>query len=193
MGPLSGVTADGVAELLTRWGCRADNVLDIAAGHGLYGIAVARRYPEAQIAGLDWAPVLDVATANAASAGIGGRYRTLAGDAFTIDLGIGYDLVLVANFLHHFSVETCTRFLLRAREALAPRGAVAIVEYIPNDDRISPPVAAWFALTMLTNTPEGDAYTVGDFSAMCREAGLAPIRCEPVPGSAQSLLIAARA
>lgn len=193
MGPLSGRTAEGMAELLHGWGQPARNVLDIAAGHGLYGIAVARRYPDAQIVGLDWAPVLEIAAGNAAEAGIRGRYRTRAGDAFAIDLGSGYDLVLVPNFLHHFSAKTCVTFLRRAREALAPGGAVAIVEYIPNEDRVSPPVAAWFALTMLTNTPEGDAYTAGEFGAMCREAGLAPVRCEPLPGSAESLLIAAKA
>ena len=193
MGPLSAPTAEAMANLLQTWKLPATRVLDVAAGHGLYGIAVASRYPEAQITGLDWAPVLEVAKSNAAEAGIGDRYETRAGDAFTIDLGSDYDLVLVPNFLHHFSAKTCTGFLRRAQQALAPDGAVAIVEYMPNDDRLSPPAAAWFALTMLTNTPEGDAYTAAELGAMCREAGLVPMRCQALPGSAQSLLVAARA
>jgi 2-polyprenyl-3-methyl-5-hydroxy-6-metoxy-1,4-benzoquinol methylase len=192
MGPLSLPTAEGVAALLRGWDLPARNVLDVAAGHGLYGIAVARRYPEAQIVALDWAAVLEVAAVNAAGAGIGERFRLRSGDAFTIDLGIGYDLVLVPNFLHHFSRKACIEFLRRVMRALAPGGAVAIVEYMPNADRISPPVAAWFALTMLTNTPEGDAYTAGEFEAMCREAALEPQRCEPVPASPQSLLVAVK-
>ena len=190
MGPLSARTAEGMAELLWSWNLGARNVLDVAAGHGLYGIAVARRYPDAQIVALDWAAVLEVAVVNAAEAGLGERYRTRPGDAFTIDLGSGYDLVLVPNFLHHFSAEVCIGFLRRVTLALAPGGVVAVVEYMPNEDRISPPVAAWFALTMLTNTPAGDAYTARALEAMCREAGLEPLRCAPVPASPQSLLLA---
>src|SRR5579862_8954223 len=192
MGPLSARTAEGMADLLRGWDLPARSVLDVAAGHGLYGIAVAQRYPEAQIVALDWAAVLEVAVANAAEAGLGERYRTRAGDAFAIDLGTGYDLVLVPNFLHHFSTKTCIAFLHRVTHALAPQGAVAIVEYMPNEDRISPPVAAWFALTMLTNTPEGNAYTAGELEAMCGEAGLAPQHCVPVPASPQSLLVAVK-
>jgi 2-polyprenyl-3-methyl-5-hydroxy-6-metoxy-1,4-benzoquinol methylase len=192
MGPLSSRTAEGMADLLQRWDLPARNVLDVAAGHGLYGIAVAQRYPEAQIVALDWAAVLEVAVGNAAKAGIGERYRTRSGDAFAIDLGTGYDLVLVPNFLHHFSASARVSFLRRVTRALAPRGAIAIVEYMPNEDRISPPVAAWFALTMLTNTPEGDAYTACEFEAMCGEAGLEPVRFAPVPASPQSLLVAVK-
>jgi 2-polyprenyl-3-methyl-5-hydroxy-6-metoxy-1,4-benzoquinol methylase len=33
-------------------------VLDIAAGHGLFGIEVAKQNKQAHVTGLDWAPVL---------------------------------------------------------------------------------------------------------------------------------------
>ena len=33
-------------------------VLDIAAGHGLFGITIAQRTPQAQIVAVDWAGVL---------------------------------------------------------------------------------------------------------------------------------------
>ena len=43
-------------------------VLDIAAGHGLFGIAIAKRNPKAEVVALDWRPVLEVAKENAAQA-----------------------------------------------------------------------------------------------------------------------------
>ena len=42
-------------------------VLDIAAGHGLFGIEVAKQNSQAHVTGLDWAPVLRVALENAVS------------------------------------------------------------------------------------------------------------------------------
>src|SRR5437667_349702 len=77
-------------------------VLDIAAGHGLFGIAVARQNPNSQIVALDWSNVLAVAQENARAAGLGDRYHTLPGSAFEVDYGGDYDLVLLTNFLHHF-------------------------------------------------------------------------------------------
>ena len=46
-------------------------VLDVAAGHGLFGIEVARQNPQAEIVAVDWKPVLEVARANAEKAGVG--------------------------------------------------------------------------------------------------------------------------
>jgi len=48
---------------------------------------------------------------------------------------------------------------------------VATVEFVPNDDRISPPMAASFSLMMLGSTEGGDAYTFKELDAMFRDAG----------------------
>jgi 2-polyprenyl-3-methyl-5-hydroxy-6-metoxy-1,4-benzoquinol methylase len=77
-------------------------VLDIAAGHGLFGIEIAKQNREAHIVALDWARVLDVAYENACKAGVGKRYERLPGSAFEVDYGGPYDAVLLTNFLHHF-------------------------------------------------------------------------------------------
>lgn len=62
-------------------------VLDIAAGHGLFGIEVAKRNPSARATAVDWAPVLEVASANARRAGVADRYRALPGSAFEVGFG----------------------------------------------------------------------------------------------------------
>lgn len=147
-------------------------MLDVAAGHGRWGIAVARRNPRARLTALDWSAVLDVAAENAAAFGLADRFTRLPGDAFAVELGHGRDLVLVPNFLHHFDADTCVGFLKRVRAALAPGGRVAIVDFMPNDDRVSPPEPASFAFTMLATTAAGDAYTAAEYRAMLRAAGL---------------------
>ena len=89
----------------------------------------------------------------------------LAGSAFDVDLGTDYDVVLVPNFLHHFNPADCVRFLKRCHAALRPGGRVAIVEFVPNPDRVTPPQAAGFSLVMLATTPERDACTFDEYTA----------------------------
>ncbi|HEY2342162.1 MAG TPA: class I SAM-dependent methyltransferase, partial [Chthoniobacteraceae bacterium] len=135
MGPLMVPAARALAELVPLEAGKHAKVLDIAASHGMYGIAVAQRNSEARLVALDWAPVLQVATENARAAGLGNRFDTIAGSAFEVDLGNDYDLVLVPNFLHHFPEPECVRFLRRVHAALRAGGRVAIVEFVPNPDR----------------------------------------------------------
>ncbi|HTC76117.1 MAG TPA: class I SAM-dependent methyltransferase, partial [Edaphobacter sp.] len=135
------------AELLK--GGAAHKVLDIAAGHGIYGITVAKQNPGAEIYACDWKNVLAVAEENARGMGVGDRHHLLPGSAFEVDFGGGYDLALVANFLHHFDPPTCTSFMKKVHASLEPGGRAAIVEFVPNPDRVSPPMAAAFSMVML--------------------------------------------
>ena len=188
MVPFVAQSAEGTAAEVASWSRRPAKVLDIAAGHGLFGIAVAKAVPQAEIVAVDWDNVLSVARRNAEAAGIGKRYRTLAGSAFEVDWGSGYDLVLLPNFLHHFDPETCAGLLRKVRLSLAPGGRTLAVEFVPNPDRISPPVPATFAGLMLATTPGGDAYTAEDFAAMARAAGYKGATVTPLPPSPQSLV-----
>ncbi|HEX6280509.1 MAG TPA: class I SAM-dependent methyltransferase, partial [Pyrinomonadaceae bacterium] len=114
-------------------------VLDIAAGHGVFGIVIAQHCPKAEIYAVDWVNVLTVATENAERMGVGDRHHLIPGDAFDVDFGENYDVVLVTNFLHHFDAETCTTFMKKVNTALKPGGKAITLEFIPNDDRVSPP------------------------------------------------------
>jgi len=164
-------------------------VLDIAAGHGLFGIEVAKLNPQARIAALDWAKVLDVAKENAQKAGVLDRYDTLPGSAFDATFGGPYDAVLLTNFLHHFDHPTCVALLKKVRAALKPGGRALTLEFVPNDDRISPSMPAAFSMIMLTTTPSGDAYTFKQLSAMYTEAGFTNITSHPVPRSPETVVI----
>ena len=163
-------------------------VLDIAAGHGLFGIEIARQHPRAQIVALDWPRVLDVAEENARKAGVGDRFQRLPGSAFEVEYGGPYDAVLITNFLHHFDVPTCVGLLKKVRAALKPGGVSATLEFVPNEDRVTPPVAAGFSLTMLVSTAAGDAYTFTELEAMHREAGFVQVQKHPVPHSPHTVV-----
>lgn len=187
MAPMMAGVAGPFAEIALQGKSGPMKVLDIAAGHGLFGINVAKRNPEARITALDWRMVLDVARRNATSAGLDGRYELLPGSAFDVEFGGPYDLVLLTNFLHHFDPPTCTGLLKKVRAALTPGGCVAILEFVPNEDRVSPPPAASFSMTMLSSTPSGDAYTFSQLQQMLTNAGFKEgthVRIGPTPHSA---------
>ncbi len=178
MMPLMRMPAQMVAAELRKGG-EARKVLDIAAGHGIYGISVAKENPDAQVYAADWKNVLEVAKANAQAMGVAERYHLIPGSAFETDFGGDYDIVLIPNFLHHFDVPTCTAFLTRVRAALKPGGRAAIVEFIPNADRVTPPAAATFSMVMLVNTPSGDAYTYAEIESMAKDAGFPRVELSP--------------
>ncbi len=166
------------------------DVLDIAAGHGLFGIEVARQNPNAHITALDWSAVLEVAQANARKAGVADRVKSLPGSAFDVDFGGPYDEILLTNFLHHFDVERIIAMLAKVRAALKPGGRAAILEFVPNEDRVSPPMAAAFALIMLASTAHGDAYTLHEYTQMAQAAGYARVTAHPVPMSPHTIVVA---
>jgi ubiquinone/menaquinone biosynthesis C-methylase UbiE len=189
MAPLMRGPAQWIADWVAEHAGDSRRVLDVAAGHGLFGVEVAKRLPQAEITALDWSNVLTVAQERADSAGIQGRFRTIAGSAFEVDLGRGYDVVLLTNFLHHFDVETCESLLKRVHASLIDKGRVITLEFIPNEDRISPPPMAEFCLTMLITTPAGDAYTFGEYEQMFRHAGFIHSELHDVPASNQRVMI----
>ena len=189
MAPMMMPAAHAIADLVAGSSTGAVRVLDIAAGHGMFGITVAQRNPRAEIVAVDWASVLAVAQENARVNGLHDRYRTLPGDAFKVDFGAGYDVALVTNFLHHFDQATCTRFLQKINAALKPGGRVAILEFVPNPDRVSPPIPAGFSVTMLAGTPSGDAYTFAELRQQLEDAGFSNVSAHALP-TPETILLA---
>jgi SAM-dependent methyltransferase len=190
MAPIAAMSGALLANLLEIDRAPEGKVLDVAAGHGLFGITLAARNPRLEVTALDWQNVLAVAQENARAAGVADRFRTIAGSAFDVPFGGGYDLVLLPNFLHHFDPETCERLLAKSRSALAPGGRVVVVEFIPDEDRLGPPDAVRFALVMLAGTPSGDAYTFTEYEAMLRRAGFGRITLHELPPSPGRVVIA---
>ena len=190
MGPMMMPSALFIAELVAvRFPTGPVRVLDIAASHGLFGLSIARKLPEAEIFAQDFEPVLEVAKRNAAAAGFSHRYSFLPGDVMSIDVGCNYDCILLTNFLHHFSAAACESLLKKLRAALNPGGVVISLEFIPNEDRITPATPATFALTMLLSTDHGDAYTFEDYQQMFRSAGFEKNDMIDVPRTPSRLIV----
>jgi 2-polyprenyl-3-methyl-5-hydroxy-6-metoxy-1,4-benzoquinol methylase len=189
MAPIMALPAELMARLVGASGGARWKVLDIAAGHGLFGIAIAKDNPNAEIVAVDWPHVLEVTRENARKAGVTDRHHTIPGSAFDVDFGAGYDLVLLTNFLHHFDRETTGGLLRKIHAALNTGGRAATLDFVPNEDRVSPPRAAAFNLIMLANTKAGEAYTFAELEAMFRRAGFSRSELHPLPPTPESVVI----
>lgn len=189
MAPLTIPPAMFIAQLIGAKEGKACKVLDIAAGHGMYGITVAKQNPQAEVVAVDWPAVLEVAKENAEAAGVASRYTTRTGSAFEADLGEGYDYVLLTNIFHHFDQPACEKLMRRVLAALKPGGKAVTLDFVPNDDRVTPPTAAAFSLVMLASTDAGDAYTFPEYEKMFRNAGFAKSALHPIPDTPQQLIV----
>src|SRR5262245_52641690 len=189
MSPIQIMPAQLMANLVQVESNRPVKLLDLAAGHGIFGISFAQRYPNLKVVALDWAPVLDVAKENAQKFGVSDRFTTLPGSAFEVDFGNGYDIILLTNFLHHFDRETNIKLLTRIHAALNTQGRALTLDFIPNEDRVTPPFAAAFSMTMLASTPAGDAYTYAEYEKMFGQAGFSRSEIHSLTPSPQRLII----
>ena len=174
-------SAEAIPQIVGAAGMETCKVLDIAAGHGIYGITVARENPRAQVYAVDWQKVLEIARGNAEAEGVAERFHEIPGDAFEVDFGEGYDLALLTNFFHHFDPPTCERLMRKVHAALSDGGRAVTVEFVPDESRVTPPMHAAFALVMLGTTPAGDAYTFSEFEQMFRNAGFSRSESHPTP------------
>ena len=189
MAPLTTPAAEFIAGLTEAGEAKPSKVLDVAAGHGMYGITVARRNPRAQIVAVDWPAVLEVAKENAKRCGVAERHTIRPGSAFEVAFGTEYDFVLLTNIFHHFDPPTCEKLMRRVHRALKQAGKAITLEFVPNEDRVSPPTAAAFSLVMLAGTDAGDAYTFAQYQRMFGNAGFAKTTLHPVPDVPQQVLL----
>ena len=80
----------------------------------------------------------------------------------------------------------------RVYGALKPGGKAVTLEFVPNEDRVTPPMAASFSLNMLVGTDAGDAYTFSEYEKMFANAGFAKTTLHPVAGMPQQVMISGK-
>jgi hypothetical protein len=122
--PMMARSAAFLADLATSRGGEIHRILDIAAGAGQNGIALANRLPDARVTAIDWPSVLEVAAENARAAGLDERWKAQPGSALETEFAGPYDVALVVRFLHLLAPQQREALLRRVHAALAPGGCV---------------------------------------------------------------------
>lgn len=156
-------------------------VLDLAAGSGVWGVALAELSPQVHVSAVDWPPVLAVTEKIAKRHGVGDRLTVIPGDLLKTRFGKNFDVATLGHILHSEGRGRSRKLLKKTFDALAPGGTIAIMEFLVNDDRTDPVVGLLFAVNMLVNTSEGDTFSFEEISGWLREAGFTKPRLLKVP------------
>lgn len=164
------------------------SVLDLAAGSGVWGIALAQRSSKVRVHAVDWPGVLDVTRRVAERFKLGDRITYAAGDLQSADFGSGHQVATLGHILHSEGECRSRELLKKTAKALAPGGTIAIAEFVPNAQRSGPPHTLIFAVNMLVNTDDGDTFTFEEISAWLKEAGFVDVRTLEAPGPSPLIL-----
>src|SRR5205823_6656949 len=108
------------------------------------------------------------------------------GDFFTGALPEA-DLFAVGRILHDWSEPKIRQLLAKVHARLPAGGALLIAEKLLDDDHAGPSLAVFQSLNMLTCT-EGKERTLGEYTALLREAGFSHIEARRTPTPLDAVL-----
>jgi hypothetical protein len=152
------------------------SVLDLAAGSGVWGIALAQSAPSVQVQAVDWPGVLTVTRKNADRFGFAERFTYSEGDLLQADFGKNHNVATLGHILHSEGKERSRKLIRKTFDALAPGGTIAIQEFLVNADRTGPVQGLIFAVNMLVNTDHGGTFSFEEISDWLAEAGFVDAR-----------------
>jgi ubiquinone/menaquinone biosynthesis C-methylase UbiE len=164
-------------ELAAALATRGGTALDVACGSAVWSIACAEADPALRVVANDFPRVLDETRRYVARHGLGERYDYLAGNLRTVDFGSErYDLALLGHIVHGEGERSSRDLFKRLHRALRPGGRIAVIDFVPDEDRAGPPPAVLFALNMLVHTEEGDTFTLSEYTSWLTEAGFREVK-----------------
>ena len=168
------------------------SVLDLAAGSGVWSIALAKQSPHVRVTAVDWAAVIPVTKKVTAREGVADRYRFVEGDLLDADFGSGHAIATAGHILHSEGEERSRLLLKKTFDALAPGGTIAIAEILVDAERRGPAPALMFAINMLVHTDHGGTFSLEEIGAWLRDAGFESVRTIEAPGLARQIILATK-
>ena len=163
-------------------------VLDLAAGSGVWGIALAQSNERVHVTAVDWPQVIPVTRNTVARFGLADRFSFIEGDLLEAEFGKDYTVATLGHILHSEGEERSRALLAKTFGALGSGGTIAIAEFLANADRRGPVNALLFAVNMLVNTESGNTYSFEEISTWLGEAGFQDARTVEGPGPSPLIL-----
>jgi len=148
-----------------------ENVLDVGGGPGTFAFAFVNAKQGLKAIVFDLPNVIPLTQKYIADEGFTGRVATATGDYLKDDLGNGYDLIFLSAIIHSNSPEENILLFSKCYKALNKKGQLVVLDFIMDDNRISPVAGAMFALNMLVGTKSGDTYTETEIKEWMKKTG----------------------
>ena len=164
------------------------SVLDLAAGSGVWGIALAQSSNKVRVTAVDWHGVIPVTRNTVSRFGLAERFSFHEGDLLEAEFGSGHNVATLGHILHSEGVERSKALIKKTFHALASGGTIVIAEFLVNPERTGPLNGLTFAVNMLVNTDCGDTFSFEEISGWLNEAGFADARTIPTHGPSPLIL-----
>ena len=113
-------------------------VIDLAAGSGIWGIAVAQKSPQVRVTAVDWPGMIPTTKRITQKFGVRDRFDFIEGDLSEANFGSGYDVATLGHILHSEGEQRSRQLLRKTFRALKSGGTIAIGEWLVNDERTKP-------------------------------------------------------
>jgi ubiquinone/menaquinone biosynthesis C-methylase UbiE len=163
-------------------------VIDLAAGSGIWGIAVAQKSPQVRVSAVDWAGMIPTTKRITQKFGVRDRFDFIEGDLSEANFGSGYDVATLGHILHSEGEQRSRQLLKKTFGALKSGGTIAIAEWLVSDDRTKPLPSLMFSVQMLVNTEKGDTFSFNEIKKWLEEAGFKRVRKLEAPGPSPLIL-----
>lgn len=186
--PMSYPAAQELATYLGLAASGATSALDLAAGSGVWGIALAQSASSLHVTSVDWPEVIPVTQKIVGHFGLTERFTFNSGDLMHVDFGAGHNVATLGHILHSEGIDRSKVLLARTFAALAHGGTIAIQEFLVDADRSGPVAGLLFGVNMLVNTDSGDTFSFEEISGWLLEAGFTSPRTIPTHGPSPIIL-----
>jgi ubiquinone/menaquinone biosynthesis C-methylase UbiE len=147
--------------------------LDLGGGPGTYSMELARHAISVTL--FDLPDTVEIARKLVSDSEIK-NIDFLSGDFHSDGIGKGYDLVLISQILHSLSKDEGLALIEKSRDALNPKGRIAVHEFLLEKDRAHPVPGALFSVNMLVNTTAGRSYTAQEMKTWLAQTGFKGIK-----------------
>ncbi len=147
-------------------------VLDLFAGSGTWGIAVALRHPQVEVVAQDESALLEVAQERVRHFGLEERFtfRTTEVDEPML-CAESFNLILVSHVCRFMGAQRSQALLSECHRLLRPDGYLLLADVMPDDERTGPSAALVIGVSLLLHTLEGDVFTASQYQTWLKAAG----------------------
>lgn len=154
----------------------ARTLLDVGGGTGAFSIMMAKRYPELTCTVLDFPNVVKLGEKLVAEADLQKRISFLGGNALKTEWPGQQDAILMSYLMSGVPGDSIPGLLDTAFDSMAPGGTIILHDFMVEDDRAGPPLAAMWALQHMVFTPRAASLTPGYLADLLEKSGFASIR-----------------
>jgi len=155
-----------------------DRVLDLGCGSGVIGLEMLKMNPGMNLTLFEYPRVVERTKDYVEKKGLSDDVNILSGDMIVDDFGKGYDVVILSNVLHSYSMMDCLKIMRNVFDSMNKGGRVLIHEYLLEEGRDKPEYAALSSLNMLVHTAGGDYFTETDVWLFLKESMFSDIKKE---------------